>query len=66
VHTLDDVKRRLSRQEYQMRTFLAILIFAGSIALVAASIAGSFDTLQSPAAATPSTSATPDTTVVDV
>ena len=48
-----------------MRTFLAILIFAGSIALVAASLGGVLDT-RSPAAATPSTSSTPDATVLDV
>jgi hypothetical protein len=64
VHT-DDVKRRSSHQEYQVRTFLAILLFAGSIALVGASFAGVF-TSQPPAAATPSSSTTPDATILDV
>jgi hypothetical protein len=49
-----------------MRTFLAILLFAGSIALVAASLAGSFNPTQPPATGTPSTSAASDATVLDV
>ena len=48
-----------------MRTFLAILLFAGSIALVGASLAGVFNT-RPPAAATPATSTMPDATILDV
>ena len=49
-----------------MRTCLAILLFAGSIALVAASLGGYLNPSQSSAPGTPTTQATTDATVLDV
>ena len=48
-----------------MRTCLAILLFVGSFALVAAALTGKLNASPSPAGA-PSTSATTDATVLDV